>query len=71
MKRRESREDGCRGRGRERIGGRVERTNGEGGWIEKDDGIEGRRIGEARGRSNIIAFAKEVANLPFTVGQRG
>lgn len=23
------------------------------------------------GRSNIIAFAKEVANLPFTVGQRG
>lgn len=42
---------------------------------EREEGWKGSRRNREttdrwEGRSNIIAFAKEVANLPFTVGQR-
>lgn len=43
--------------------------------VEREEGWKGSRRNREttdrwEGRSNIIAFAKEVANLPFTVGQR-
>lgn len=63
MKRRQwGTERGDREEERERVGRVKERKTVEwrdGGWMGRE------------GRSNIIAFAKEVANLPFTVGQRG
>ena len=56
-------------RERERERERKNRGTGEGG--EGRSGRNRETTDRWEGKSNIIAFAKEVANLPFTVGQRG